>query len=286
METKNDVLRNPDSFLQIGDFVAASFFLTSTGLLIIALFLLFQHKNVPKAWKAPVLLATMVPLVAALNSFYRRNYWVTTQTSPVEFRFFDWFLTVPLMCVVFYYLLRPLGAKLGMLFSLLIGSILMIGFGYLGEAIYPEESIKWGIWGSIGFAVIIGSIMGFGYPKIFRNSTDPILKNGYLLLSLLLPIGWSIYPLGYMTVPGNIMEGTLSVNTVNIMYNIADLFNKGFLAICVYFMATRSLEAARDRLAQEPGNLGSSYRNQMSNGTSTQEDISQPSSYYQFPKKQ
>lgn len=283
METKNDVLRNPDSFLQVGDFVAASFFFTSTGLLIIALFLLFQHKNVPKAWKAPVLLATMVPLVAALNSFYRRSYWVTTQTSPVEFRFFDWFLTVPLMCVVFYYLLRPLGAKLGMLFSLLIGSILMIGFGYLGEAIYPEESIKWGVLGSIGFGIIIGSIMGFGYPKIFRKHTDPILKNGYLLLSLLLPIGWSIYPLGYMTVPGNIMEGTLSVNTVNIMYNIADLFNKGFLAVCVYYMSTRSLEALRDHLAQEQGNLNQRNRD-TANGNASDEDISQRSSYYNFPQ--
>ncbi len=258
METKNDALRNPESFLQIGDFVAASFFLTSIGLLIIALFLFFQHRNIPKNWRVPAILASLVPFVAALNSFYRRSYWITTQTSPVEFRFFDWFLTVPLMCVVFYYILRKEGASIWMLFSLLLGSMVMISFGYLGEAIYPEDSVKWGILGTIGFAIIIGSIMGFGYPKIFRKGTDPILKQGYVLLSIFLPIGWSVYPLGYMTVPGNILEGTMSVNTVTILYNIADLFNKGFLALCVHFMATRSIDALRENLAGEAANMNSS----------------------------
>lgn len=258
METQNDILRNPDSFLQIGDLVAGSFFLASSGLIIIAIFLLFQRRKIPDAWRIPFFLASFVPLIAGVNSYYRKNYWITTQTSPVEFRFFDWFLTVPLMCIVFYYLLRRQGAKLSMLVCLFLGSIWMISFGYIGEAVFPEESIKWGILGSIGFAIIIGSIIGFGYPKIFKHDTDPVLKKGYLCLSILLPIGWSVYPLGYMTVPGNIMEGSLSVNTVTILYNIGDLFNKGFLALCVYYMATHSVDALRNDLSKELQKMGKS----------------------------
>jgi hypothetical protein len=109
METKIDVERNAESFLQIGDLVGATFFFSSLALLIVSLFIFLQLRGIDKKWKLPVLIAALVPLVAALNSFYRRNYWIITQTDPVEFRFFDWFLTVPLMAITFYFLLRPLG---------------------------------------------------------------------------------------------------------------------------------------------------------------------------------
>ncbi|MEM7660264.1 MAG: bacteriorhodopsin, partial [Bacteroidota bacterium] len=189
METKVDVERNVDSFLQIGDFVGASFFFSSLALLLTALFLFFQLRHLSQTWKIPVLIATFVPLVAALNSFYRRSYWITTMTDPVEFRFFDWFLTVPLMAVSFYYLLKPIGAKRGMFFRLLVASVWMLVFGYLGEVLQPEKSILWGSVSMAGFAAMVGFIMGEGYPKIFRAGTDQALRKGYLFLSIFLPIG-------------------------------------------------------------------------------------------------
>ena len=237
METQFDASRNPDSFLQIGDLVGASFFFTSMTLLVISIFVFFRLKYMDKLWKEPIILAGLVPLIASLNAFYRRNYWIETMTDPVEFRFFDWFLTVPLMAICFYFLLRPLGARKRMFLMLFVGSLIMLGFGYVGESIYPESPITWGTLGSVGFCLIIGNIMAYGYPKIFQLGVDPSLRKGYLYLSLLLPLGWSVYPFGYMSAPGNIMEGFLAVDTISLMYNMADIFNKGGLAIGVYLIA-------------------------------------------------
>jgi len=273
METASDVARNPESFLQIGDLVGGSFFFSSMALFIVAVFLIFRLKYVPSRWKSTVLIATLVPLIAAMNSFYRRNYWVTTQTSPTEFRFFDWFLTVPLMAVLFYFLLKPLGAKIGMLISLIFFSLVMLLFGYLGEAVYPEESIKWGILGSAGFAGMIGVIMGGGYPRIFNSWVDPVLQRGYLWLSLLLPLGWTVYPIGYMTVPGNMLEGFMSLNSVTIMYNIADVLNKAGLALGVYYIAVKS-EATKDEMAYK---LSHTSREQTREIT-LNENVSEPGS--------
>lgn len=239
METQNDVLRNPDSFMQIGDAVATSFSLTFTLLLAISLFVLVQMRRVPEQWRTPVTLGMVVTLISAIASFMRRDYWIVTQTNPVEFRFVDWVLTVPAMAIIFYYILRPLGANIWMLTRLFFGAVWMIGWGYIGESVWPESSFTWGIMGSAGMAVIIASIMADGYPKVFQNDINPTLQKGYLFLSLFLPLSWCIYPIGYMTVPGNIMEGALSANTVAIMYNLGDVLAKGGLAIGTLFLAIR-----------------------------------------------
>ncbi|MEM6764280.1 MAG: bacteriorhodopsin [Bacteroidota bacterium] len=240
METQNDVLQNPDSFMQIGDFVASTFLISAISLLVVSIFLLVQFKSVPQRWKMAYLIGSMIPLIAALFTVFRTNYWITTMTNPIEFRFFDWFLTVPLMSLVFYYLLKPLGVSRWMVARLLVPTLWMLGFGYLGEALFPEQSVMWGIMGAIGFSVLIAIIIGEGFPKIFREGVDRYHRIGYVGLAILLPIGWSAYPIGYMTVPGNLLEGQISVNTIAILYNLADIFNKAGLALGVAFIASRS----------------------------------------------
>jgi bacteriorhodopsin len=118
-----------------------------------------------------------------------------------------------------------------MFFLLLLGSLWMLIFGYLGEVLEPEHSIRWGIVSMLGFAVIVGTIMGAGYPKVLQPGTDPAMRKGYLALSVMLPLGWCVYPVGYMTVPGNILEGMIDPNTVTLLYNLADVFNKSGLAL-------------------------------------------------------
>ena len=149
------------------------------------------------------------------------------------------------MAISFYFLLKPLGARKRMFLMLFVGSVIMLGFGYVGESIYPESPITWGTLGTVGFALIIGNIMAYGYPKIFQLGVDPALRKGYLLLSLLLPLGWSVYPFGYLSAPGNIMEGFLAIDTISLMYNMADIFNKGGLALGIYYIA-RSYKGPQD----------------------------------------
>ncbi len=44
---------------------------------------------VHKDWKLAVLISAMVPLMASCFTFFRTNYWISAQTNPIEFRFFD-----------------------------------------------------------------------------------------------------------------------------------------------------------------------------------------------------
>lgn len=240
METQSDVLRNPDSFMQLGDMVAFSFTLASLALFVIAAFILIQLKSVPKTWKLPILLGTVVALTSAIMAFIRRDYWIATMTDPVEFRFIDWIITVPLMATAFYYMLKPLGASRWMAVRLYLAGFWMIAWGYIGESVYPENSFYWGLIGSLGFAAIIAMIIAEGYPKIFRQPVNPKFKKGYVALSLFLPLSWMIYPIGYMTVPGNIWEGGLGVDTVAVLYNLADIMSKGGLALGIAFIASKT----------------------------------------------
>lgn len=247
-------MRNPEAFMQIGDFVASTFLFSALGLLGVSMFILMQMGGVPQRWKLPVMLAVMVTLITALMSLFRWDYWVNTQTNPVEFRFVDWFLTVPLMSVVFYYLLKPLGVSRWMLVALFFSTLWMLGWGYFGEALRPEEAFRWGFMGSLGLAAIVGTIMGMGYPKVLVKGIHFGLKEGYLFLSGYLPVVWSLYPLGYLTVPGNLLEGVMAPDQVAIMYNLADLASKAGLAIGVVYIAAKTRdeplhEAANDAVA-------------------------------------
>jgi bacteriorhodopsin len=65
---------------------------------------------------------------------------------------------------------------------------------------------------------------------------------GYFIL-----VGWAIYPLGYMTLPGNLLEN-LPIN-MNLVYNFGDAINKVGFGLVVYSMARQSQQEAALRKA-------------------------------------
>ncbi|GAB4414811.1 MAG: hypothetical protein OHK0039_22930 [Bacteroidia bacterium] len=243
METLTDVAINPDPYLQRGDLVGSAFFIESMAFVVIVIYLLFQLNEVPRRWRNQLLIGALVAMIAGINVFFRRDFWVQTQTLPVEFRFFDWFMTVPLMVAQFYLILRPLGARIGMLVRIVFASLWMLLFGYLGEALTPENVVMNGLLGTLGLLGIIAVILLEGYPRVMKRSDDPAVRRGYLALSILLPVGWVVYPLGYMFAPGNIWEGAMSAEAVSVMYSISDVVNKGGQALIIYFIAIFSKEA-------------------------------------------
>merc|ERR1712118_157219 len=90
----------------------------------------------------------------------------------------------------------------GMFWRLLIGTVLMLAFGYMGE-----QSIvnPWA-----GFAV---GMAGWAF---------------------IVSIGWSIYPLGYFF--GYLM-GTVDDNILNFIYNFADMLNKIWFCAAIWHAA-------------------------------------------------
>lgn len=118
--------------LSSGDAVGMSFWLISMALVAATAFFFVERDRVAGKWKTSLTVSGLVTLIAAVHYFYMRDVWVQTGTSPTEFRYIDWLLTVPLLMIEFYLILSAV-AKVpsGVFWRLLLGSIAMLGFGFL-----------------------------------------------------------------------------------------------------------------------------------------------------------
>merc|ERR1711907_886494 len=82
--------------------------------------------------------------------------------SPIVYRYIDWSLTVPLQMIEFYLILSAVKPDLGvaMFYRLLGGTVLMLLFGYLGEAeiLNPWAGFIVGMagWGFILYEIFLG----------------------------------------------------------------------------------------------------------------------------------
>ena len=71
-----------------------------------------------------------------------RDVWVMTGESPTVYRYIDWLITVPLLMIEFYFVLAAVGkANSGIFWRLLIGTVVMLVGGYLGEAGYINTTL-------------------------------------------------------------------------------------------------------------------------------------------------
>ena len=116
------------------DPTAMSFWIISMGMVAATAFFFLERDTVPVKWKTSLTVAGLVTGVAAWHYFYMRGVWVATGESPTELRYIDWLITVPLQIVEFYLILAAVTTVRSSLFwKLLIASLVMLVFGYLGE---------------------------------------------------------------------------------------------------------------------------------------------------------
>ena len=122
-------------FLCPSDAVAITFWIISISMVASTVFFLMESMNVGYHWKTSLNVGSLVTLVAAVHYFYMREYWVLLQASPVLYRYIDWSITVPLQMIEFYLILSAVQHDISsmMFYRLLIGTVLMLAFGYLGE---------------------------------------------------------------------------------------------------------------------------------------------------------
>ena len=73
-----------------------------------AVFFFVERGSVDAKWKMSLLVSGLITGIAAVHYFYMRDYYLATGDNPTFFRYVDWTLTVPLMCVEFYLLTKPL----------------------------------------------------------------------------------------------------------------------------------------------------------------------------------
>jgi bacteriorhodopsin len=197
-------------------------------------------------WRTSMLVSGLITFIAAAHYFYMRDFWAEFQVSPTEFRYIDWILTVPLMCVEFYLILKSFGAKIGLLWKMIFYSAWMLIAGYLGETVFRDSSPLWGFISTLGYIGILYEIWLGSAKKLADNSNDPALQSAFKALAWFVLVGWAIYPIGYMTIEGSgWLSGVLSPTSMDIIYNIGDAVNKIGFGLVIYTLAVSSTAKMR-----------------------------------------
>ena len=182
-----------------------------------------ERDRVSGKWKTSLTIAGLIQLIAAVHYFYMRDVWVTTQDTPTVFRYIDWLLTVPLQMIEFYLILAAIAVVAsGVFWRLLIGTLVMLVGGFMGEAGMIDSTVGF-IIGMAGWIFILYEIFAGEASQINAASGNVNCQKAFNGMKWIVTIGWAIYPIGYFM--GYLAGGT-DANSVNLIYNLADLVNK------------------------------------------------------------
>jgi bacteriorhodopsin len=221
-------------FLNPNDPVAISFWIISIAMVASSVFFLWEGMSIKQSWKTSMNVGALVTIVAAVHYFYMREFWVIIGSSPILYRYIDWTITVPLQMIEFYLILLACNPNLsaGMFWRLLVGTVVMLAFGYMGEAGFVSAWTGFIVgmagWGYILYEIFYGEAgqvaqMGKGMSKYVQSS--------FQTMRFIVTVGWSIYPLGYLF--GYLLntDNVVGQSPLNLIYNLADMVNK--IAFCL-----------------------------------------------------
>lgn len=235
--------------IPVDDPIAFTFFTGYMAMLAASVFFFFERGSVDGKWKLSMLVSALITGIAAVHYYYMRDYYLATHETPTALRYIDWTLTVPLMAVEFYLLTKPFGAKGVTLFKLIVASAAMLIFGFIGETSGINNNIMWGVLSTLGYVYIVYEVFAGDIAKLTKQSNSPALANAMFLLKIFITLGWSIYPIGYMVLPGNLLSGVFEVKSIDLFYNIADAINKIGFGLVIYSVATAETAKARKAVA-------------------------------------
>lgn len=220
--------------LQASDLVGVSFWIISMALVASTAFFFLEIQRVSPKWKTSLTVSGLVTLVAATHYFYMREVWVATQSTPTVYRYIDWLITVPLLMVEFYIILSAVTNVPGRVFwRLIIGTLVMLIGGYLGEAGLMSAMPAFVI-GMAGWAYIIYEVYLGEAGRINASSATPAVQDAFKLMRVIVLVGWAIYPIGYYFGYLTGAPAANSAKTLNIVYNLADFVNKIAFGVIIW----------------------------------------------------
>ena len=219
------------------DFVGISFWLISMGMLAATAFFFMERSSVVTGWKTSVTVAGVITGIAFIHYIYMRGVWVQTGDLPTVYRYIDWLVTIPLQMVEFYLILAAVRkVPSGIFWRLLIGSLIMLIGGYLGEAGYIPATLGFVIF-MAGWIYVLYEIFSGEAGKAAAKSGNKSFSTAFSALRVIVTVGWAIYPLGYVF--GN-LTGGIDENSLNVIYNFADFINKIAFGLIIWAAAVGS----------------------------------------------
>ena len=214
--------------LAASDFVGISFWLATAIMLASTVFFLVERDNVRGKWKTSLTVAALVTGVAFWHYMYMRGVWIYSGESPTVYRYVDWLITVPLQIVEFYLILAAVTTVSASLFwKLLVGSLVMLIGGYMGETEMIGRTLGFVI-GMVGWAYVIYLIFFGEAANVNASSGNAASQMAFKTIRMIVLVGWAIYPIGYL------MNNAADLN---IVYNLADLVNKTAFGLAIWAAA-------------------------------------------------
>merc|ERR1739845_236658 len=154
-------------------------------------------------------------------------------------------ITVPLQMIEFNLILKAAGKQTSaaMFWKLLLGTVIMLLCGYLGETkVLPA----WPgfIGGLAGWAFILFEIFA-GEAGGMVSSCSEAVATSFNNMRVIVTLGWSIYPLGYLF---GYLLGAVDETFLNVLYNVADFVNKIAFVLAYWSSAKAESEGKKDVL--------------------------------------
>ena len=215
-------------------------------------FFMSERSNVAPEYRTTMTISALIVGIAAFHYYYMRGVYADFGEVSIEYRYMDWIITVPLMALKFPSLVGKDAitdkkvAGLGFTGICFTGALIMIGFGYLGEA-GLMSAIPALLLGGMGWAMIV---VATGTPWTDGLGVDNSKISEELMWSAnalrwFIVVGWIIYPLGYLFSPEvNIIDiGAKGELWMGIAYNIADIINKIGFGVVAWMGAKKATEA-------------------------------------------
>ena len=225
-------------FLPSDDFVGITFWLISIGMLAATAFFFMERGSVSASWRTSITVAGLITGIAFINYMYMRGIWVQTGDTKTLYRYIDWLITIPLQMVEFYLILAAIRkVPSGIFWRLLIGSLVMVIGGYLGEAGYLPSSMLGFIIAMAGWIYLLYEIFSGEAGKAAAKSGNKAFIKAFSALRMIVTVGWSIYPLGYVF---GYLTGSIDTNSLNVIYNLVDFVNKIAFGLVIWSVAMSS----------------------------------------------
>lgn len=218
-----------------------SFYFGAASMLCASIFFFFERGEVAAKWRTSVTVAGLVTFIAFFHYLTMRDSSVWAASAPnfddlTSLRYVDWLVTVPLQIVEFYLILKVVGKVSSSVFwQLLVASVVMLVGGLLGETVTDFELIGF-IIGMVGWAGVVYLIFAGGAAKASADGKNAAVQSAFNSMKLIVLVGWAIYPVGYVI--GNLIgDGGNNIQTMNIIYNFADLINKAAFGLVIWAAA-------------------------------------------------
>ena len=228
------------------DYVSFTFFVGTMAMMAASVFFFFELSNTSQEWRTSVLVSGLITFIAAVHYYYMRSYYAETHDSPTFFRYVDWLLTVPLMCVEFHLITKKAGNNsTSLLWKMILASVVMLVTGYMGEAGLGNATV-WGTVSALAYFYIVYEVW-MGDVKKLATSAGPAVTAANKALGWFILVGWAIYPLGYLigTAEGQWYAGFANIGLdMNIVYNIGDAVNKIGFGLVIYDLSRKAAKAA------------------------------------------